>query len=83
MPVGCKAFCAVGIVGYGGCGFTFAMQAKAQKGDWGFYPGLVMTILYIMQGAVFIWTLFKLYKLMKQDKASLRKAQMELLAEQV
>jgi len=80
LAVAYDAFCVVGLVGYGGCGFGFMGEAKAQKGDIGLYCGLIITILYLLQAVFFIWAFYKLIRLFKQDKASIRKAQTELVA---
>eukprot|EP00760_Papus_ankaliazontas_P015574 PhM_4_TR16597/c0_g1_i1/m.2607/K19995/SCAMP; secretory carrier-associated membrane protein len=76
-------FASIGIMGYGLCGLSFAFDANRVKGEASFLSSLILSVLFIIQGCLFVFALWRLRKYYKQDKASLTKAKAELLAASV
>lgn len=76
-------FAAIGPVGYGGTGIVWAMQVNKDKGDKAFIPAIIMAVLWILQGVVFAWMIWRLYRYYQEDKASLAKAKAELFSNEL
>lgn len=63
------AFMAVGLIGYGGAGFLFAMKLdKTKESRTPFYMGLASAVLWCVQAVVFVFALFRVRRYRRQDK---------------
>jgi hypothetical protein len=65
-----NVFMAVGLPGYGGCGFLFAFACKQYKTSAApFYMSLICAIIYCGLCIYFIFSFFRLRKYHRQDKS--------------
>lgn len=63
------AFMALGFIGYGGCGWLFAMKLQTTKDSQSpFYMGLTSAIVWTAQAVFFLWVLYRVRRYRRQDK---------------
>ena len=61
-------FMTVGLVGYGGCGWLFALKTRDKKSETPFWMSLVMAILWTGQSLFFIWIIYRVRKYARVDR---------------
>jgi hypothetical protein len=62
-------FMAIGIPGFGGCGFMYALKLKDNKAsEVPFILSIICAVFYSLQAVWFVWAWFRLRKYHRQDK---------------
>ena len=62
-------YMAIGVVGYGGCGWLFVLAAQSDSAKTvPMYMAIAMSLLWMFQGLGFLFVLFRLWRYRKWDK---------------